>query len=162
MQDWWNNQYAMEYSTSYYNCLDESMNRWLNQYCPGWMCASCKQHHFGNEYHTIVDKNDGIAMVWQVELWEGKDRPQQLGKKLDEMGATVELILCMTEPIYQTGKIVTYDSGFFVPKGVIELHKHGVYDQALIKKRGWYWPHSVHGDLFDGYFGDKDMGTRMT
>ena len=70
------------------------------------MCVSLKPHPFGNEYHTIADGNDGIAMVWQVELWEGKDQPQQLGKKKwDEMGATVGLMLCMTEPIHQTGKI---------------------------------------------------------
>ena len=44
------------------------------------------------------------------------------------------LMLCMTEPIHQTGKNVTHDSGFCVAKGVIELHKHGRYGQALIKK----------------------------
>ena len=35
-----------------------------------------------------------------------------------------------------------------------------MYGQALIKK-GWYWPCSVPGDLIDGYFGDKDIETRM-
>ena len=78
------------------------------------------------------------------------------------MGATVGLMLCMTEPIHQTGKIVTLNSGFCVAKGIVELHKCGVYGQALIKKQGRYWPHSVPGDLTDGYFGDKDIGTRMT
>ena len=78
------------------------------------------------------------------------------------MGATVGLMLCMTEAIHQTGKIVTHDSGFYVAKGIIELHKHGVYGQALIKKRVRYWHCSVPGDLIDGYFGDKYIGTRMT
>ena len=57
------------------------MNTWLNEYCPGWMCIPCKLHLFGNEYNTIADGDDGIAMVWRVELWEDKDQPQQLGKK---------------------------------------------------------------------------------
>ena len=52
------------------------MNTWLNGYCPGWMCVPCKLHPFGNEYHTIADGDDEIAMVLQVELWEGKDQPQ--------------------------------------------------------------------------------------
>ena len=32
----------------------------------------------------------------------------------------------------------------------------------MIKKRERYWPCSVPEDLIDGYFGDKDIGTRMT
>ena len=90
------------------------------------MCVPCKLHHFGNEGHTIADGDNGIAMVWQVEVQESKDQPQQLGKKWDEMDATVGLMVCMTEPIHQTGKIVTHDSGFCVAKG------------AMIKKQGRY------------------------
>ena len=77
------------------------------------------------------------------------------------MGATLGLILCMTEPIHQTGKILTHDSGFCIAKGVIELHKHGVCGQSLIKKQGRYWPCSLPGDLIDEYFGDKGIETRM-
>ena len=73
MQEWWNNCYATENSPSYYNCLDESMNSWLNEYCPRWMCVPCKLHPFGNEYYTIANGDDGIAMVWQVVLLEGKE-----------------------------------------------------------------------------------------
>ena len=68
----WDNHYATEYSPSYYNCLDEFMNTWLNEYFPGWMCVPCKLHPFENECHTIADGDDGIAMVW-VELQECKD-----------------------------------------------------------------------------------------
>ena len=78
------------------------------------------------------------------------------------MGATVRLILCITKSIHHTGEIITHDSGFCVGKGIIELHKHRVYGQTLIKKQGSYWPHSVLGDLIDGYFGNKDIGTVMT
>ena len=42
-------------------------------------------------------------------------------------------MLRMTEPIHQTGKVVTMDSGFCVSKGIVEMHKKGVYGQALIK-----------------------------
>ena len=79
------------------------------------MCVPCKEHPFGNGYHTIVDGGDGIAMVWQVELWEGIDLHQQLDKKeWDEMGATVGLMLCMITPIHQIGKIITHDNSFCV------------------------------------------------
>ena len=49
MQEWWNHHYSTEYSPSYFNYLDKSMNRCLNQCCPGWMCVPCKSHPFGNE-----------------------------------------------------------------------------------------------------------------
>ena len=93
-----------------------------------------KTQPFGNEYHTIADGDNGVALIWQCKLREGKDRHQQLGrKKWDELGKTVGLMLCMTEPIHQTGKVVTMDSGFCVSKGIVEMHKKGVYGQALIK-----------------------------
>ena len=49
------------------------------------------------------------------------------------MGATVGLMLQMNKPIHQTGKFVTNDCCFCIAKEVIELNKHGVYGQALIK-----------------------------
>ena len=57
--------------------------------------------------------------MWWVELWEGKDQPQQLGKKWGEMSTNVGFMLIMTEPINETSKIVTHDSGFYVSKIII-------------------------------------------
>eukprot|EP01082_Thalassiosira_pseudonana_P010906 g9889.t1 g9889 contig4:805493-806287(-) len=71
---------------------------------------------------------------------------------------TVKLMLEMTEPIHGTGKIVTMDSGFCVSAGILALHDKGVYGQALIKKRGRYWPRGVPGDEINKHFEGKQIG----
>ncbi len=43
------------------------------------------------------------------------------------------LMLYMTKPIHNTGKIVTTDSGFCVAAGILVLHHVGVYGQALME-----------------------------
>ncbi len=68
------------------------------------------------------------------------------------------LMLYMTKPIHNTGEIVTIDSGFCVAAGILELHHVGVYGQALIKKRGWYWPKHVPGNEIEEYMKDKELG----
>ncbi len=58
----------------------------------------------------------------QVELVEGKDWQKELGsKEFNDQGKTVGLILCMSKNLWNTGKIVTIDSGFSVAKGNILL-----------------------------------------
>ena len=64
------------------------------------------------------------------------------------------------EPIKRTGKACTMDSGFCMSKGIVELKaKLGVFAQALIKKRGRYWPKGIPGDFIDEYFADKEIGS---
>ena len=88
---------------------------------------------------------------------EGKDHPQQLGKKeYDELGKTVSLMLRMCKPIFGIGKAVVLNSGFCVSKGITELEAKGVYSRALIKKRH-YWPKGVPRDLIDNHFKDKEI-----
>ena len=53
------------------------------------------------------------------------------------------------------------DSGFYVSVGIIVMHNHGVYGQALIKKRR-YCPKNVPGDLLDHYFSDKELDSAKT
>ena len=55
MIDAFNKIYDMEYVLYWLNCLDESMNSFLNNFCPGFMCVPRKPHPFGNEYHSIAD-----------------------------------------------------------------------------------------------------------
>ena len=165
MIDAFNNHYASEYRPSWLSCLDESMNSWLNKFCPGFMSLPRKPHPFGNEYHSIADGDDGKPIMWRVRIVEGKDRP----RKPDETFAfptkwekkvysnTVELVLDMTEPIHHTGKIVTGDSGFCVAVGVMALHQVGVHGQFLIKKRR-YWPKHVPGDYIDSHMMEKPLG----
>ena len=49
------------------------------------------------------------------------------------------------------------DSGICVLKGIIEMHKNGVFASALIKKRR-YWPKYICGDEIKEHFKDKEVG----
>ena len=168
MIDEFNEFMAEEYSPSWINCLDESMNSWLNKYCPGFMVVPRKPHPEGNEYHSIADGDDGKPIMWRVKLQEGKDRPKKANgawafpSEWDREGPTVRLMLEMTRPIHYSGKVVTMDSGFCVSAGILALHHRGVYGQALIKKRGRWWPKKVPGDQIDEYFMAEPLGKAMT
>ncbi|KAL7524687.1 hypothetical protein ACHAXR_004709, partial [Thalassiosira sp. AJA248-18] len=164
-----NDHYGMNYSPSWMNTLDESMNSWPDKHCPGFMCVPRKPHPFGNEYHSIADGDQGRPIMWRIKLQEGKDRP----KKADGTWAfpsefeqqhskTAVLMLEMTKPIHNSGRVVTMDSGFCVTVGILAQHNYGVYGQALIKKRGRYWPRGVPGDQIDTYFADKQIGYTET
>eukprot|EP00970_Alexandrium_tamarense_P012062 scaffold2720_cov181-Alexandrium_tamarense.AAC.18 len=50
------------------------------------------------------------------------------------------------------------DSGFCVSAGILALHEKGVYGQALIKKRGRYWPRGVPGDEINNHLEGKQIG----
>ena len=162
LQNAWNDHMADAYCPGWWSCLDESMNVFHNQYCPGWMVVPRKPHPFGNEYHTICDGEleTGNPILWHAELQEGKDRPAGAGqKKYSEFGKTPSLMLRMHEVLKRSGKACTMDSGFCVAKGIVEMEAQlGVYGQALIKKRGRYWPKGVPGDMIDDYFKDKEIG----
>ena len=165
MIDAFNDHYSKGYKPSWLSCLDESMNSWLNKFCPGFMTLPRKPHPFGNEYHSIADGDGGKPIMWRIKIVEGKDRPKKADgtwafpSKFEKKGytKTVDLLLDMTEPIHGTGKIVTGDSSFCVAVGVTALQKHGVHGQFLIKKRK-YWPRHVLGDYIDGYMGTKPLG----
>ena len=169
--DAWNDFMAEEYVAGWWNCLDESMSVFNNPYCPGWMVVPRKPHPFGNEYHSICDgnidddlNNCGNPIMWRIELQEGKDRPDGAGpKKYSELGKTPGLMCRMHEPLRRQGKASTMDSGFCVSKGIVELEaKLGVYGQALIKKRGRYWPKGVPGDAINEHFATKEIGASET
>ena len=51
----WNDHYEGEYVPSWLNCLDESMNSFLDKFCQGFMCVPRKPHPFGNEYNSTTD-----------------------------------------------------------------------------------------------------------
>ena len=171
MIDAFNEHYEREYSPAWLSCLDESMNSWLNKFCPGFMVCPRKPWPFGNEYHSIADgdENGHNPIMWRVRLVEGKDRPKLANgrwafpTKWEDEGytKTVELLLDMTAPIHRTGKVVTGDSGFCVTEGVTALHDRGVYGQFLIKKRR-YWPKHVPGDLIDAHMAGKALGETET
>ncbi len=77
---------------------------------------------------------------------EGKDRPPQLGRKeFEELRKMVGLMLQMSKNLWNTGKVVTMDSGFSVSKGILAMREKGVFGQALVKPRGRGWPVLVPG-----------------
>ena len=133
------------------------------------MCVPRKPHPFGNEYHTICDRDQGRAILWRLEIVEGKDHPKKANGKwefpceFESSGITnnAAFMLQMTEPIHVKVKIVTMDSGFCITTGIIEMHKDGVFVQALIKKHGGYWPRFGPGNAIDNYFDGKELGETM-
>ena len=74
--DSFNDHYASEYSPSWLSCIDESMNVWLNKFCPSFMSLPRKPHPFSNEYHSIADGVKGWFIMWRIHLVEGKDWPK--------------------------------------------------------------------------------------
>ena len=156
MLDAWNTNMMEQFTPSWANCLDESMNTWTNKYsCPGWMFVRRKPWPFGNEYHMVCCSLPGI--LWQMEVVEGKDSPSQIVPKFSNEGKTVGLLLRVLEPIFAKGMVVILDSGFCVLRGIIELKKRGVYASTLIKKRK-YWPKHIKGAEIKAHFDGKDVG----
>ena len=102
-----NDHYSEKYDPSWLSCLDESMNVWLDKYCPGFMVVPRKPHPEGNEYHTICDGDEGRPILWRMELVEGKDRPKKGAAwafpcEFEQEGITKTpaLMLQMTKPIF--------------------------------------------------------------
>ena len=96
--------------------------------------------------------------MWGIDLVEGKDRPNELGKKEgDEKGPTIGLLLRMLAPIFNLGFMVILDSGFCILEAIIELCKKGVFASALIKKQR-YWPKYIHGEEIKQHFDGKEIG----
>jgi hypothetical protein len=163
LQGAFNDHYKEKYSPSWLSCLDESMSPWTNKYCPGYMFVPRKPHPFGNEYHTIADGDQGKPIMWRAKVQEGKDRPMdgntpRYPSQFEMYSTTAKLMLDMAKPIFNTGKIITMDSGFCVTAGILALHDHGVFGQALIKKRGRFWPVHCPGDQIDRHFDNKAIG----
>ena len=81
------------FSPSWINAIDESMSKWVNEYtCPGFMYVPC----------------NNSDIICQVDLWEGKDHPWELGQKeYDEKGKTTGTLLRLTKPVHGTGKAPT-------------------------------------------------------
>lgn len=95
--------------------------------------------------------------MFAVEMVEGKDAPRLPPHPTNTLGWTVGLLLCLTEALYMTGKVVILDSRFCVLKGLIELRKKGVFASALVKKRR-YWPAYVPGEAIDEKLRQKEVG----
>mmetsp|Transcript_29007 Transcript_29007/g.44579 ORF Transcript_29007/g.44579 Transcript_29007/m.44579 type:complete len:123 (+) Transcript_29007:326-694(+) len=109
------------FSSGWMTCLDKYMSPWMSQFtCPGFMFVPRKPWPFGNEWHTIACGHSNV--LFQVELVKGKDFPkEQPMPEFNELGKTVGLLLCLTKPLWGTGKIVILDSGFCVLQGLLSF-----------------------------------------
>jgi Transposase IS4 len=151
-----NDNLQKNFSSSWINCLDESMMEWANKYtCPGFMYVPRKPHPYGNEWHTICCAESGI--LFRLEVVEGRDKPAHIVPSWNALGKTVSLLLRLCETIFQAGKVVVLDSGFCVLAGIIALRQMGVYASAMIKKRR-YWPKNVPGDDIQAHFAGRGVG----
>ena len=81
-----------------------------------------------------------------------------MGKKeFDEKGATADLMVTTTKPLWGTGMVVVIDSGFFVPDGLISMVDKGVFGLVLFKKR-CYWPKGVPSEDILRHTQKKEVG----
>jgi hypothetical protein len=153
----WNENMLIIFIAAWIVCLDESMSLWTNMWtCPGFVFCPRKPWDTGNEYHTIACGLTSI--IFYMEMVEGKGRSKELGQmEFEPLGKTVGLLLRMTRPIWNTGRVVILDSGFCVLSGIVELAKRGLHGGALIKKRR-YWPKYILGETIKEHFAEKEVG----
>ena len=64
----------------------------------------------------------------------------------------------MSRNLWNTGKVVTIDSGFSVSKGILAMQEKGVFGKALVKPRGRGWPVLIPGKYIDEHFNSKPLG----
>ena len=134
MEEEWEKNMADRFNPYWTNVIGKSIMGWYNFFPPGFMCVEQKLNNFGNEHYAIYCGLTSI--LWRAHIFEGKDRPKQMGPKLHlELGRTVGLMIQMCGPIFYTGKYVVMDSGFCVSNGIVALAMKGVYSSVIIKKR---------------------------
>ncbi len=141
------------------------MNLWSNQHCPGFIYGPCKPHPSSNEYHSIASGDQGNPIIWQMKLHEWKDSLKDANGKWPSL--TFILIWqsfkdCCShtgyDKILNTGKLVKMDSGLCVTFGILALHNVGVFCQALIKRRGWFWTNPFLDNQVKRVHGGQALG----
>ena len=115
---------------------------WISQ-CPNWVWCPREIHPFGTEWHAI---SDGILTeIVEIEIFEGKNRHVKLKSQMvKRYRVTVDSHLCLTKVLYNTGKVIIFDSSVCVVQGLIKLRKVGIFVIAIIKKekiltKTWSW-----------------------
>jgi hypothetical protein len=100
-----NEHYKRDYSPVWLSCLDESMNTWLNIFCPGFMVCPQKPWPFGNKYdfNAAGNKNGHNPIMWHIRSVDWKDQPKLTNGRVaflttpenEGYTKTVELLLDM-------------------------------------------------------------------
>ena len=121
-----NEHYLENYTPSWLSCINESMNSFLDKFCPGFMSVLRKSHPLGNEYHIIADGDEGYSMMYRIKIQDGKDRPKYAngkwafpskfeGENLNtgrKYTNTSSLMCDMTVPLHGTGKLCQWTVDF--------------------------------------------------
>jgi len=152
----WHKNMSEHYDPGWLNCGDESMCGCDNPLCPGFIICPRKPTPRGNEYHTLADVETRI--IYSFELLEGKDAPPGRYKEYSEQGITAGMMMRLCKPIHGSGRVVVWDSGFAVLKGLVGLKRLGVYSCIFIKKRK-YWPKWVPSAAMKTHLEGKPLGT---
>ncbi len=67
----------------------------------------------------------------------------------------------MSQNLWNSGKVISMESGFSVSKGILAIREKGVFGQALIKPNGKRWPVLVPGkDIDEHSSGNKSATVR--
>ncbi len=110
----------------------------------------------GNEYHSLCCGLSGF--MYAIELVEGKDRPRKVPPpKFSHFGKVTGLLLCLTDSIHHSARVVIMDSGFCELFAVVKLASFVVYGSAVIKKLR-FWPKYIQIDAIDRRFEGKEIG----
>ena len=76
-----NEHYLENYTPSWISCLNELVNSFLDKFCPGFTSVPRKPHTIGNEYHSIVDGDEGNPVMHRIRIEEVKDCPNDANGK---------------------------------------------------------------------------------
>ncbi|KAL7461140.1 hypothetical protein ACHAXS_003484, partial [Conticribra weissflogii] len=93
--------------------------------------------------------------MFQVELVEGKDQPQELGcKEFEEQVKTATNVQEFVEHMKSgdNGQLIS------VSTGILAMWEKGLFQQESVKPRGRWWPVLAPGKYIDKHFQEKIIG----
>ena len=159
--DGFNNNMQQKFIPSWMVWVDESMVVFYNKYAPGWIVVKRKPHPMGNEYHTTACW--ATKVIFWIELVQGKDVPKEgEHRELEfeqEFGSKVAaLVVCMTRPVWGSGRAVIMDSGFGCIPSVVHLCQKGLFSTTVIKKDA-HWPKYTKAQEAIDEMQGEDVGT---
>ena len=93
-----------------------------------------KPHLFGNEDHTIPDGDQGKPIMWGAKVQDGKDKPMDRNNpcyrtQFECYSTTAKLMLEMTKPLSNLGKVVAMNSGFCITAGILAFMTKAFLDR---------------------------------
>lgn len=154
MQEAFNAHMVEKYSPSWLVCVDESMTPWYYPGdCPAWVIMKDKPTSRGMEFHTTADHSTKV--IFRVEPVRDPEATRFQDVCSDRVSA---LTLRMTEPLFQSYRVVVLDSFFGTLETVLQLEKHGLYSTVVLKKKR-SWPTLSNGAELEAKTMDGAVGS---